>query len=385
MVNKPLARARLITQGVAAPLKIAADTGSPAQAQEIAAYFGASQGQDFPGAIAALAYRMGTATAVDAVRQAFEQGLLVRGYPMRGTVFVTAAEDLAWITELCSGGPARSAQTNRPRLGLDDAHIDQAAQVLHDIAVDDGTTRTELFAAFEQDGIPMGPGCGYHLLKALLHNGTVAYGPIVGESARMENRVMIAHRWLPHGSDLEGKFNGDKHAATVELLRRYLDSHGPATLRDAAWWSKLPLGKLRQAFAEIAEEYVPWDEVSGAPGSAAAVPGEELWVREDALSAIAECDKAANKPRLLAAFDEIILGYQDRMYIVPEAHHADLVPGNNGVFRQAVIAGGEVIGFWKRQGPAAKRKLVIEEFKPFSATREKQVQARFNAYPFATA
>src|SRR5699024_3260345 len=149
MVNKPLARARLITQGVAASLQIAADTGSPAHAQEIAAYFGASHGQDFPGAIAALAYRMGTATAVDAVRQAFEQGLLVRGYPMRGTVFVTAAEDLAWITELCSGGPARSAQTNRPRLGLDDAHIDQAAQVLHDIAVDDGTTRTELFASFE--------------------------------------------------------------------------------------------------------------------------------------------------------------------------------------------------------------------------------------------
>src|SRR5699024_5486220 len=114
MVNKPLARARLINQGVAGPLQIAADTGSPAHAQEIAAYFGASQGQDFPGAIAALAYRLGTATAVDAVRQAFEQGLLVRGYPMRGTVFVTAAEDLAWLLGLGSAGRPGPGRTNVP-------------------------------------------------------------------------------------------------------------------------------------------------------------------------------------------------------------------------------------------------------------------------------
>ncbi|MDN6694786.1 MAG: winged helix DNA-binding domain-containing protein, partial [Corynebacterium casei] len=67
MVNKPLARARLITQGVAAPLESRAPAGTPEHAQEIASYFAASQGQDFPGAISSLAYRMGTAGAVNAV------------------------------------------------------------------------------------------------------------------------------------------------------------------------------------------------------------------------------------------------------------------------------------------------------------------------------
>lgn len=385
MVNKPLARARLITQGVAAPLAVEAEQGTAAHAAEIAALFGATQGQDFPGVISSLAYRLGTPSAVETVFQAFEQGLLVRGYPMRGTVFLTAAEDLAWMTELCGKGPAKSAERNRPSLGLDNSHVDQAAQIIHDIAVDGGSTRAELFEAFERDGIPMGSGCGYHLLRALLHNGTVAYGPIAGEGARLENRVMLADSWLPKDSDLEARFNGEEHAAIVELLRRYLNTHGPATLRDFAWWSKLPLGKIRKAFTDIESDYVSWDAVVGAPGNADAAPGEEMWVREDALPAIAEYDKKANKPRLLAAFDEIILGYQDRMYIVPEEHHAALVPGNNGVFRQAVVASGEVVGFWKRQGPAKKRKLVVEEFKPLSATREKQVQARFNAYPFATA
>ena len=378
MVNKPLARARLITQGVAAPLDVASTSGTAEHVQDIAAHFGATQGQDLPGTISALAYRLGTAGAVDAVHQAFEQGLIVRGYPMRGTVFVTAAEDLAWITELCSGGPAKSAMTNRPRLGLEDKHVEQAADIHADIAVDGGCTRSELFDAFEHNGIPMGPGCGYHLLKALLHHGMAAYGPLAGESARLENRVMVADNWLPKKSGLEDRFNGDEHAAIVELLRRYLDSHGPASLRDFAWWSKLPLGKIRQAFAEIKDRYAPWDTSSSAPG-------EELWLRHADRDRVLNHEKSANKPRLLAAFDEVILGYPDRMYIVPEAHHADLVPGNNGIFRQAVIASGEVIGFWKRQGSANKRTFVMEKFKPLSPTRAKQLQARFNVYPFATA
>lgn len=383
MVNKPLARARLVTQGVATPIDVGVDAGTPEHAQAIAARFAATQGQDFPGAISSLAYRMGTPGAVDAVREAFNKGLLVRGYPMRGTVFVTSAHDLAWITQLCGVQNLKSMERNRPNLGLDNSHVDQAAEIVHETAGARGATRAELFKAFEAAGIPMGPGNGYHLVRSMLHAGTVVYGPIAEESNRVENHVMLVKDWLPAGTDLEGTFNGDQHAAITELLRRYLDSHGPATLRDFAWWSKLPLGKIRKAFADIASDYVSWDAVLGAPGSTA--PGEELWVREDALELIAEHEKDANKPRLLAAFDEIILGYQDRMYIVPEDHHAALVPGNNGVFRQAVYASGEVVGFWKRQGPASKRKLVVEEFKPLSATRAKQVQTRFKAYPFASA
>src|SRR5699024_12219841 len=101
MVNKPLARARLITQGVAVPLESKAPAGTPEHAQEIASYFAATQGQDFSGAISSLAYRMGTGGALDAVREAFNSGLIVRGYPMRGTFLVTCSAVLSWISRLC--------------------------------------------------------------------------------------------------------------------------------------------------------------------------------------------------------------------------------------------------------------------------------------------
>ena len=44
---------------------------------------------------------------------------------------------------------------------------------------------------------------------------------------------------------------GDRIAAVAEFLRRYLTSHGPATLRDFAWWTKLPLGEIRRALPLI--------------------------------------------------------------------------------------------------------------------------------------
>src|SRR5699024_9914485 len=102
-------------------------------------------------------------------------------------------------------------------------------------------------------------------------------------SNRVENLVMLAKDWLPSGTDLEGAFNGDEHAAITELLRRYLNSHGPATLRDFAWWSKLPLGKIRKVFADIHTDYISWDTATSSPGSSAgnSVPGWEFGVREE--------------------------------------------------------------------------------------------------------
>src|SRR5690606_32274848 len=100
-----------------------------------------------------------------------------------------------------------------------------------------GAPRGELFEAWNAAGIDTTGGRGYHLLVHLISTGTAAYGPWTGT----DTAVVDAATWLPAGSGLEERFNGDRTAATAELLLRYLQSHGPATLRDFAWWTKLPL------------------------------------------------------------------------------------------------------------------------------------------------
>src|SRR5699024_9030094 len=76
---------------------------------------------------------------LDPVLGAFDRGEIVRGYPMRGTVFAVAADTLAWLTQLCAAGPIRAATKRRPALGLEDAHVVRAEEVLEDVAAEHST------------------------------------------------------------------------------------------------------------------------------------------------------------------------------------------------------------------------------------------------------
>src|SRR5690625_7094871 len=79
---------------------------------------------------------------------------------MRGTVFAVAADTLAWLTQLCAAGPIRAATKRRPALGLEDAHVVRAEEVLEDVAAEHstpgagrGVLRAELLETWQRAGI----------------------------------------------------------------------------------------------------------------------------------------------------------------------------------------------------------------------------------------
>ena len=339
-----------------------------------ASAFGAHQGQDLAGVVASLALR--TSGAVDPVLDAFSTGRIVRGYPMRGTVFAVAAEDLSWMTQLCADGPIRAAVKRRPQLGLEDSHVSRAADVLVGLAHDrsapgrgTGVPRAELFDAWRTAGIDPTGGRGYHLLVHLISTGVAAYGPWTGE----DTAVVDAARWLPAGSTLSDRFDDDRVAATAELLSRYLHSHGPATLRDFAWWTKLPLRTIRSALPLIE------DTVESGP-----IPGTEetAYWRPGLTEEYAAGEKDAMRELLLPGFDELVLGYPDRLTFMDAADHAALVPGNNGVFKRAAIRRGRVVGTWTRKGAAGRRSLSLTPLAAVSDAQRARFERLFAAFPY---
>ena len=241
MVNTALAKARIDSQGLTGPMSHA---GSPLTPRDVVDIFGAMQGQDLPGAVASIALRTGG--GAPEVIDAFNRGEIVRGYPMRGTVFVQTAEDARWTSELCNASEVRAARKRSPQLGLEDHHFLTARKVLEKTALD-GVSRRALFQSWNEQGVSPEHGRGYHVLKHLLATGVASYGTWNGK----DNNVHLAEHWLPRGSSLAEKFNGDTIAATAELMRRYFSSRGPATIRDMAWWSKLPLRMLNAALPQL--------------------------------------------------------------------------------------------------------------------------------------
>lgn len=375
MDRRTLIGLRLHAQGLLA--RAARDSRAPYPTVHAAAReCGAHQGQDLAGVVASLALR--TSGTVHDVTEAFSAGQIVRGYPMRGTVFVTASEDLRWMTQLCAAPAIRAAQKRRPSLGLDDDDVARARDILLSLTADrsapglgDGVARAELFDGWRAGGIDPARGRGYHLLVHLISTGTAVYGPWTGS----DTAVVDASQWLPAGSGLTDRFDDDRVAAAAELLRRYLHSHGPATLRDFAWWTKLPLGTARAALPLIEDSL-----------ESCAIPGtdETAYVRPGLLEDFAERRTDAMKELLLPGFDELVLGYPDRGALMETDALPVLVPGNNGVFKRAAIRRGQVVGTWTRSGPAGRRTLALTPVTSVSEAQRKRFEARFAAFPYTS-
>ncbi|RMB61192.1 winged helix DNA-binding domain-containing protein [Tessaracoccus antarcticus] len=329
----------------------------------------AMQGQDLPGVIASAALRTRSGD-VDDVLAELCAGRLVRGYPMRGTVFLMAAADVLWVSELCAAPALRAAANRRHHLGLDQAKVDRARELAVEVlsVEPNGLPRSEFLARWEADGQPTAGGVGYHLLAHLIGEGTLCHGAWNGT----DQNIAWTRTWVPEGSDLAGTFNGDRTAGIAELLRRYLVGHGPATIRDFAWWTKLPLRDIRAALPEATMDL----EDDGAD--------EPSYWRAGLLDEVAAVGKDASRPLLLPGFDEFILGYQDRTFAMTAEQEVLLVPGRNGVFRRSVVVDGAVKGFWRRAGRPGSRTLEVEAFTPIPAATQAGLERLFGSFPVVT-
>jgi hypothetical protein len=222
MTSTALLEARLVAQGLADPTASSAATVLTAS--------GPMQGQELPGVTSSLALRLtGSTERVDRVVQEFDNGDIVRGYPMRSTVFALAAADAAWVTELCSATQRRQSARHLARHDISGAMTATAEEVL--LARPDGLTRSELTAQWRIRGLPEDRSFTYLMVRDLMLRGVAVYGPTVGR----EQRVVPTAGRLPSGSDMAGRFNGG---------RGRCDSRTAAAVSPGAWSSRTPRLRL---------------------------------------------------------------------------------------------------------------------------------------------
>jgi hypothetical protein len=194
----------------------------------------------------------------------------------------------------------------------------------------DGATvsRSELFATWEQNGLPTTGQRGVHMLAQLAQTSVIV---LVGqyEWALLEHRVPSPR--MPERAE-----------ALREFALRYVTAHGPATERDFAWWSSLTLTDARAGIAAAREQL---DELE--------LEGTRYYLRPG-------LEPAARAVRLLPGFDEYLLGYSDRSAPLSGGDTAVIVLGGNGMFLSTVVLNGEVVGSWRRTQRAKKVELAID-------------------------
>lgn len=302
----------------------------------------ALQGQDLPAVLRAIAIRCRPGTKVAEVRAAFDAGELVRSWPMRGTLFATTPEQLATLLVFTAERIHQGAALRRQRLGLDDAVIAKARELLAAALAEQPLRRSEALKLWEDNGIPTAAGRGYHLLMHLSVDGLAHWGGFDGA----EQLLTLSTTAAP----------ADPEAALAGIVRAYVAARGPVTEADLAWWTKLPKTLLRRAAAAV-DDLV---EVS--------IDGTPAWIIGEPAGA------EPSGVTLVPGFDEWTLGYADRSLVASPAMLTALVPGGNGVFRPAVLADGVVVGTW-RAGSSSPVELVEDVSPATRAAIERAVEA----------
>jgi len=288
----------------------------------------ALQGQDYAGGLWSIGLRTASSTR-RSIEKVHETGAFVRSWPMRGTLHFVAADDLPWMLSLTGERMVRAAEGRRRRLELDQAQFDRAESIARERMAGGATiSRSELFAAWEQSGLPTTGQRGVHLLAQLAQTSVIV---LVGQHdwALLEHRVPSPR--LPERAD-----------ALREFALRYFSSHGPATERDFAWWSSLTLTDARAGIAAAREQL---DELE--------LDGALYYLRPG-------LEPAPSAVRLLPGFDEYLLGYSDRSAPLSGADTAVIVPGGNGMFRSTIVVNGEVVGSWRRTQRADRVRVEVE-------------------------
>ncbi|MFD1713859.1 winged helix DNA-binding domain-containing protein [Amnibacterium flavum] len=325
---------RLRSQGLIAPPEPSGREIRTSAVADAARRLLALQGQDPVAALWALGLRAGVTK--ESVQAAFAEGLIVRSWPMRGTVHVVPAEDIGWLQRLTNPRALRGADRRRDFLGLSIEMLERMRGIaVAELRGGNALTRAELIAAFERAGIEMRSGWSYHSIWYLSQTGTIVFGP---PTDARESKLVLVDEWIGPPRDLEGE------EALAELVSRYIVGHGPATVADLGWWTMLTLTELKRAFA-----------AAEAAGSVVRIESESgpMWVSPEVESA------PLDEPPpvlLLPAFDELLLGYKDRTLSVDPAN-ASRWTTSNGLFAATIVCGGRIAGTWTMRKGRVEAKL----------------------------
>lgn len=308
---------------------------------EVVRWMLALQAQDLPGGKWSIGLRA-PGTTLREVDAALARGEIVRSWPMRGTLHLVPAEDIGWMVGLTSERTIRSLARRYDELGLDPATFKQAKEIAVG-ALEGGRalSRAAFFERLAAAGIPTTGQRGPHLLGHLHQRGTLVLGPMHGTG----QNVVLHDEWVREPRTPE------RDEALGEWVLRYFRSHGPATLKDFTWWTKLTVRDAGIGLA-IAREHL--EEISVGDVSNWMAPGLP--------------DRMSRRAHALPGFDEYLLGYQDRSAALEPEHAPIVIPGNNGVFQPTIVVNGRIVGTWRRKVTPAGIMITPRPFTALTAS-----------------
>jgi len=350
LVRRRLANQKLVTSTLRSPA-------------EVVAWFGAMQAQEYAAARWALGLRAKGFTDAT-VEQAFDEGAILRTHAMRPTWHFVAPADIRWLQALT--GPRVQALNAyyANKNGLDDRTIARSRVVIERaLARGHQRTRTELGAALGKAGIPAaGQRLAYLMMNAELDL-------VICSGARRGKQFTYAllDERAPKARVLA------RDEALAELTRRYFTSHGPATLKDYAWWSGMTMKDVRRGVEIVGRALLQETFGELTCWSAAAAPAFTRGPRGGGGL------RATSSAYLLPIYDEYLIAYKDRKAMSDPASARRTAATIDG-WAHWLIVDGLFTGTWRRAETHAGIAVDVVPSRSLTADNRKAIAVAAKRY-----
>jgi hypothetical protein len=278
------------------------------------------QAQEYEPAKWAIGLRMPDGTASAKVQRACDEGRILRTHVMRPTWHFVAAADIRWLLELTAPRVHRILSYYNRALELDARTLTRGTAVIERaLAAGRHLTRAELAESLSRAGLPMS---GNRLARVVMHAELEAV-ICSGRRERQPTYALVAER-APNAERL----SHDEALAT--LGQRFFRSHGPATIRDFAWWSGLTIADGKRATEMIRAQREMID-------------GLAYW----SVGPSARRTARDERVHLLPIYDEYLVAYRDRQAVPHRPATGGSSSSESVTFQHALVVDGHVAGTWR--------------------------------------
>lgn len=295
-----------------------------AQPEDVVDWNGCVQAQDYPGAKWAVGQRVVGCTDTG-VEQAFNDGKILRTHILRPTWHFVSPKDIRWMQDLTAPRVDAFCRYYYKKLELDDDMFKKANKVLvRALEANRYMTREEVRDTYRKAGIKTSSlGASYLVMKAEI-DALICSGPMRGKQHTL---ALVADR-APQATTLP------RDEALVELTKRYFMSHGPAQIKDFAWWSSLTMVDIKRGI-ELLGNFLAKEEIDGK--TFYFCPTNDI---EVALPTI----------HMIPNYDEVVVAYRDHVPSVDPIAEGVTVAARTMLFdNHLVLRNGLVIGGWRRE------------------------------------
>jgi len=312
---------------------------------EAVSWLVAVQSQDYFAASWSLAQRIENATD-EVINQAFNDGKILRTHVMRPTWHFVAPEDIRWMLELTSPRVKQLMKHYNHKLELTDAVFAKTTAIIVKVLQEKKhATRQELKTALTKAGITTDVQRLGHIVSWAELDAVICSGPRIGKQ--------FTYALLDDRAARTKKKTRDE--ALAELAKRYFRSHGPAQLKDFAWWSGLTIKDAQEAISMVKSQF-----------SEEIIDEKTYWLKET--KAIKQKSLGAF---LLSIFDEYTIAYKDRSTLGGEKYFERII-SQGSALTGVIIFDGKIIGTWKR---VIKKNNVEIILAPFEKLDTRQTEA----------